>query len=101
MGRRNGDRGLHVTLSIKFRRIDIADEDQVNPTHVDVSFSVHTDQADVASAKGTDEVGRFVARCTSTRAAAQALLNTCHIVNNAQIPAAVMTLLQAAGLQFP
>lgn len=90
-----------MTLSIKFRRIDITDEDQVNPTRVDVSFSVHSDQADTLAAKGTNEVGRFVAKCNSTRAAAAALLGTCNIQNDADIPPAVLALLVAAGMQNP
>lgn len=92
-----------MTLSVKFRRIDITDEDQVNPTRVDVAISLHSTQTDVAAAhvSGSDEVGRYVVKCTSTRAAAQALLNTCNIQNDADLPSGVIALLVAAGMQNP
>jgi hypothetical protein len=70
---------------------------------VKIAFSVHSDSADVPAAKGAgvDEVGRFEARCTSTRAAAQALLNTCHITNPGDFPAGVLALLTGQGIQNP
>lgn len=90
-----------MALTIKFRRILITDEDQVNPTKVNVQFSVHTDQADVTTVNGKDEIGRYEAKCISTRAAAQALLNTCNIQNDSEIPASVLALLVAAGMPNP
>lgn len=93
-----------MALTLKIRRIDITDEDQTNPTDVDVTFTVHSDSADVPAAKGAgiDEVQRFVARCTSTRAAAATLLATCHLgPSAASLPAGVVALLVAAGIQNP
>lgn len=93
-----------MALSLKIRRIDITDEDQTNPTDVDVTVTVHSDSADVPAAKGAgvDEVGRFTVRCTSTRGAANTLLGTCHLgPSAAALPAGVVALLVAAGLQNP
>jgi hypothetical protein len=90
-----------VSDTIKIRRIDVTDEDQVNPTHVDISYSVHSTSTDVTDAKGTDEVTRGVVRCTSTRGAAATFLATCHILNAGALTPAVLALLTGQGLQNP
>lgn len=89
-----------MTLSVKYRRIDITDENQSDPVTVRIAFSVHSTQADVLADKGSDEISRHEVRCTGTRANVAALMATLHIINQAEIPSAVLALL-SPPLQNP
>lgn len=82
-----------MTLSVKYRRIDITDEDQTNPVKVVIFASVHTSQSDVPAATGSDEIRRIVVKCDGTRANVAALMQTLHITNAAELDPDVLALL--------
>lgn len=82
-----------MALSVKYRYIEIRDEDQVNPVNFIIHASVHTTQADVVTAKGTDEIDRITIKCQGTRANVAALMATLTIKNAAEIDPDVLALL--------
>ena len=74
-----------MTLSIKYRRIDITDEDQKNPVDVTIYVSVHSDAPDVLATRGSDEVGRAAIKCHGTRANVAALMATLTVVDKGEL----------------